>query len=155
MPDLIAEYISFYTSFRSSTRSSSSAPCVYSERRSTLSDPVKRSCCTFSWEMRAGRATRESCGPCEVNQLAHDRIQREVDCSGGDDVKRVVRLVSTGLPDWSLHSRTSKTRLERLRLTPESTNLRLESTDGCVPVARRLRQELFESRASVQASAEP
>ena len=136
-----------YTSFRSSTRSSSSAPCVYSEPRSTLSDLVKRSCCTFSWEMRAGRATRESCGPCEVNQLAHERIQREVDCSGGDDVKRVVRLVSTGLPDWSLHSRTSKptTRLERLRLTPESTNLRLESTDGlrscCTKVAARAIRE--------------
>ena len=81
-----------YTSFRSSTRSSSSAPCVYSEPRSTLGDLVKRSCCTFSWEMRAGRATRESCEPCEVYQLAHERIQREVDCSGGDDVKRVVRL---------------------------------------------------------------
>src|SRR5256885_14093335 len=37
-----------YTSFRSSTRSSSWAPCVYSEPRSTLSDLVKRSCCTFS-----------------------------------------------------------------------------------------------------------
>ena len=60
-------YQLLYTSFRSSTRSSSWAPCVYSEPRSTLSDLVKRSCCTFSWEMRAGRATRESCGPCEVN----------------------------------------------------------------------------------------
>jgi hypothetical protein len=155
MPDLIAEYISFYIQASHRAPQSSSAALYLSGAALEPQRSRGAKLLHLSWEMRAGRATRESCGPCEVNQLAHDRIQREVDCSGGDDVKRVVRLVSTGLPDWSLHSRTSKTRLERLRLTPASTNLRLESTDGCVPVARRLRQELFESRASVQASAEP
>ena len=112
MPDLIAEYISFYIQASHRAPQSSSAALYLSGAALEPQRSRGAKLLHLSWEMRAGRATRVSRAGLARLISWRMRISARVDCCSGD---YVVRLVSTGfgmyqgthtdsLSGWYTHS---------------------------------------------------